>query len=129
MFKGSSGGVKIRPIRLPQREKVSANEDEEGGERNNEPVKRPATDIRRSNTGSSSSPSGPAAGKKAAASSPAVVTPPPKRPRICIRLVKHVSDFCLMNPQQLQSNTIGTQSNMRHCNCCNQPIDGAAVNM
>ncbi len=89
-WKGSSGGVKIRPIRLPQREKVTTAEEDEAAERNNEPVKRPATDIRRSNTGSPAIPSSSSSASKKSASSTSAPTPAPKRPRICIRLV-HIS--------------------------------------
>ena len=41
---GGSGGVKIRPIRLPQREKVSADDDDSGEKADS--LKRPSADVR-----------------------------------------------------------------------------------
>ncbi len=83
---GSSGGVKIRPIRLPQREKVSSTDDDDAGDKSADSAKRPASDVRRSNPGSSSGSSNAAAKKtQTSTSAPAL---PQKRPRICIRLVR-----------------------------------------
>ena len=86
MTTGSSGGgVKIRPIRLPQREKVSASDDDEAADKSGDAAKRPATDVRRT-SGSSGAALNSAAAKKTQTSTSAPSLPQ-KRPRICIRLV------------------------------------------
>lgn len=81
-----AGGVKIRPIRLPQREKTTATEDEDN-ERTSEPVKRPSTDFKRTNTPGTATSNPNTRGNTKTSVAPTVPTPAPKRPRICIRLV------------------------------------------